>query len=249
MSRRNKQIESVQLIAIIPAAGSGRRMKNSRAKQFLEIDGRPLLAFTLQSFQKCAAVGGVVLVVPAPDVDYCRREIVEKYQLSKVARIVPGGSLRSDSVRAGLEGVSGACEWVLVHDGVRPVIRPEFITRVIEAAGKHGAVTTAVPARETLKEADDQGRVLRTLDRRRIWLTQTPQVFRYADLLRAHREAAAETLGEATDDAELVERLGIAVRVLEGPEDNIKVTTPADLRLAGCLLAPDHRLPASGVRA
>jgi 2-C-methyl-D-erythritol 4-phosphate cytidylyltransferase len=246
MRRNNGRLESAKTIAILPAAGSGRRMKSPTAKQFLEIEGRPLLAFTLQSFQDCDAVDAVILVVPARDVDFCRREIVGRYRLPKVARVVAGGSLRQDSVRAGLAAVQGSCEWVLVHDGVRPVIRPRFIARIIDAARKHGAVTAAVPAKETLKEADEQGRILKTLDRRRIWLTQTPQVFRYADLLRAHREADAQTGEEATDDAALVERLGIAVKVLQGPEDNIKVTTPADLLIAGCLLAQGYRRPTCG---
>ncbi len=227
---------SLNIVAVIPAAGSGIRMKSERPKQFLSLDRRPILAVTLKLFQDCREVDGVVLVVPPGDVAYCRDHIVEKYGLTKVEKIVPGGKRRQDSVRLGIEATEGRYDLVLIHDGVRPVIEKGLLKRVIEAAMTHRAVIAALPAKETVKEVDDRHEVVRTYERQRVWMVQTPQAFRYQDILKAHELAAAQGGEEATDDAFLVERLGIPVTVVEGSERNIKVTTPYDLELARFLL-------------
>jgi len=227
----NKE-KALEAVAVIPAAGAGLRMGAARPKQFLDLDGRPLLAMTLEKFQQCRAVQSVILVVPGADVDACRREIVEKYGLTKVERVVPGGPRRQDSVRMGIEASAGHYELVVIHDGVRPLVPPELIERAVAAAGRHGAVITALPAKETVKEIDERGFICRTRDRRHIWLAQTPQVFRYGEILEAHQKAARDGVQDATDDALLMERIGIPVYVIEGSEDNIKVTTPHDLELA-----------------
>lgn len=226
----------VKTVAIIPAAGSGIRMESKRAKQFLSLDGKPILALTLEPFQECKDVAAVVLVVPLDDVEYCKKEIVERFGLTKVKKIVPGGKRRQDSVRLGLEAAEGRYDLVLIHDGVRPLIEKGLIERVIEEAMTNRAVITALPAKETVKEVNDLRDVVKTYDRERVWMVQTPQVFRYKDILKAHQKALKEGWEEATDDALLVEKSGVTVKVVEGSEKNIKVTTPHDLELARFLL-------------
>ena len=222
-------------MAIIPAAGSGIRMETKRAKQFLSLDGKPILALTLEPFQE-STVAAVILVVPQNDVEYCRKEIVEKFGFTKVDKIVPGGRRRQDSVRLGLQATEGKYDVVLIHDGVRPLIEKELIERVIEEAMTSRAVITALPARETVKEVNALQHVVKTYDRERVWMVQTPQAFRYRDILNAHYKALEEGWEEATDDALLAEKSGLTVKVIEGSEKNIKVTTPHDLELARLLL-------------
>ena len=229
-------------VAIVPAAGAGVRMGGDRAKQYLHLLDRPILAVTLAALQKCAALDAIVLVVPGGDVPYCESEIVRKFHITKVEKVVPGGKLRQDSVRMGLEALNGRHELVLIHDGVRPMVEPGLVETVIETAFRNRAAIAALPAKETVKAVDPRGRVTATYDRTTIWMVQTPQAFYYEDILKAHREALAEGLTEATDDAFLVEKMGIPVSVVPGSEKNIKVTTPHDLALAQFLL----RLEQSG---
>jgi 2-C-methyl-D-erythritol 4-phosphate cytidylyltransferase len=211
-------------------------MGGAEPKQFLEIDGKPLLAVTLEKFQVCRAVDSIVVVVPSESIHYCRRDIVEKYKLSKVERIVEGGRRRQDSVRLGIEATGGEYALVLIHDGVRPLVQPDLISRTVACAMETGAAVAALPAKETVKEVDWNNRVIKTYDRRRVWLVQTPQVFRYEDIFLAHQRAHQEGWEEVPDDALLLEKLGVRVRVIEGSEDNIKVTTPHDLALARFLM-------------
>jgi 2-C-methyl-D-erythritol 4-phosphate cytidylyltransferase len=223
-------------VAVIPAAGAGVRMGTDLAKQFLDFDGRPLLSVTLEGFQACRAIDGVIVVVPSGSVAHCRETIIDPYGLTKVKKVIEGGARRQDSVRSGIEASGDDCELVVIHDGVRPCVDPDLIERAVAAARKDRAVITALPAKETVKEVDEDNRVLKTHDRRRIWLVQTPQVFLRKDLLTAHYRALEEGWEAMTDDALLMERMGIPVRVIEGTEDNIKVTTPHDLELAKYLL-------------
>ena len=219
-------------VAIIPAAGAGVRMSGHRAKQFLDIEGRPLLALTLEKFQACPSVDGIILVVPSDDMDYCRKDIIDKYNLSKVKKIVAGGKRRQDSVRLGVEASGGDYALVLIHDGVRPLIAPALIEKVVSSSKKERAIITALPAKETIKEINKDGFVVQTYDRSQVWMVQTPQVFRYEDILMAHQRAVLEHWEEVTDDALLLEKMGIPVKIIEGSEDNIKITTPHDLELA-----------------
>ena len=226
-----------QVIAIIPAAGVGARMGLTKAKQFIDLCGKPILAVTLSHFQKCNLVDGIVLVVSQDDVDYCKREIVNRYKLSKVFKVIVGGKRRQDSVRKGVESVADSCRWVLIHDGVRPLVTTGLIERVIKAAKDFRAVITGLPVKETVKEIDGQGRVLRTVDRSQLWLIQTPQIFRWEDINLAHQKALAHGWEEATDDAFLIEKMGIPVKIIEGEGNNIKVTTPQDLDMARFLIS------------
>ena len=212
------------------------------AKQYLHLQDRPILAVTLEALQKCALVDAIVLVVPPEDVPYCQNELVRKFHIFKVEKVVPGGKLRQDSVRMGLEALNGQYEMVLIHDGVRPMVRPDLVESVIQAAIRHRAAIAALPAKETVKAVNHNHQVTATYDREQIWMVQTPQVFYYEDIIKAHREALAQGVTEATDDAFLIEKLGIKVTVVPGSERNIKVTTPHDLALAKFLL----RLESSG---
>jgi 2-C-methyl-D-erythritol 4-phosphate cytidylyltransferase len=202
-------------------------------KLFARLAGRPLLAHSLVAFQQCPAVERIVLVLSERN----RREgaaLVEGGAFPKVETLCLGGERRQDSVRAGLAALSGVRpdDWVVVHDGARPLVTPALIEQGLAAARETGAAVCALPAQDTVKEADEQGLVRKTLDRKRLWLVQTPQVFRYDVLREAHERAR----GDSTDDASLVEALGHRVRLYMGSQRNLKVTTPADLALAEALL-------------
>jgi 2-C-methyl-D-erythritol 4-phosphate cytidylyltransferase len=213
---------TTRLGAVIVAAGSGTRM-GGLDKLFTEVAGRPLLAHAVAPFQTCAAVERIVLVLSAENVE--RGEALAQEQgFVKVCAVVPGGGRRQDSVRLGLE-VLGECEYVAVHDGGRPLVSVELIERGLEAARETGAAVAALPLVDTIKEAGADGLVVRTLDRSRLWAAQTPQVFRRDLLARAHREVASDV----TDDAAMLEALGVPVKVFPGDRRNIKVTTAEDL--------------------
>jgi len=234
---KRPRLSPSRVAAVIPAAGAGIRMHGDRPKQFLELDGKPLLVHTLTVFEQSTAVGFVVLVVPEEAVDYCKKEIVDRFGLSKVRRVVPGGARRQDSVRLGVEACAGECDILIVHDGVRPLVVSSLIERAVDGAWEHGAVIAALPATETIKEVDGDGVVRYTPDRGSLWRVQTPQAFRTTDLMEAHRKAVQEGWGEMSDDALLLERMGVPVRVIRGEEENIKVTTPHDLEIARLLLS------------
>ncbi len=237
--KRNMILKRQRTVGIIPAAGLGLRMGGNRPKQFLEIHGTPILALTLKAFQDCTAVDRIVVVTPEREIEHCRRDIVDRYHLHKVMEVVPGGERRLDSVRLGFEAAGTDFPLVVIHDGVRPLVDRELIEKVVRAAEDSGAAVAGVPARETVKEADTSARVIRTLDRSRIWFIQTPQAFASDILREAHKRARSEGWPDATDDAALVEKLGIPVTIVHGSEKNIKLTTPFDLALARFLLEHD----------
>jgi len=203
-----------------------------RKKQGLPLAGRPVLRWTLDVFEATAAVRGVVVAVPAEDVGVWRRRLAG---CRKVRAVVAGGAERQASVARGLAAVPAEVPWIVVHDGVRPCITPALVRRVVAAAQEHGTAIAALPIAETVKRGAD-GWVEETVDRDGLWAVQTPQAFR-ADLLReAHRRAAAEgVLG--TDDAALVERLGVPVRLVPGLSGNVKITRLEDLPLARALVS------------
>lgn len=236
MENRGEGPKAGSAAAVIPAAGAGIRMGAGRPKQFLLLNGRPILAVTLEAFERCPVIEAVVLVVPGDAVSACEREFLEGRSPTKVLRVVAGGARRQDSVRLGVEACPPGCDLVVVHDGVRPLVRADLIERTVDAAREHGAAVAALPARETVKQVRDGAWVERTLERQSLWLVQTPQAFLRADLLAAHQRALDEGWEEMPDDASLVERAGHPVRVVDGAEDNIKVTTPNDLEVAGFLL-------------
>jgi 2-C-methyl-D-erythritol 4-phosphate cytidylyltransferase len=222
-------------VAVIPAAGMGIRMGAARAKQFIELDGVPLLAWTLAPFQRSGAVDALIVVAPAEEVEYCDREIVNRFGLNKVRGVVAGGPRRQDSVRQGILASRGEYGLVLIHDGVRPMIDEILIDRMVSQARQWGPVVSGLRAKETIKEVDEDRLVVKTYDRNQVWLIQTPQVFPYPVIWEAHERAFQEGW-ESTDDGALVEKMGVSVRVVEGSERNIKITTPNDLLLAHLFL-------------
>ena len=224
--------------ALIPAAGSGRRMGCGVEKQFLELGGKPLLARTLARFEATAAITHIVIIVPPGREKYCRQEIVEPEGFRKVSHIVAGAETRQRSVTEGFRCLSGDVDVVVVHDGARPFVTPTLIQAVIVAAARDGSAIAAIPESDTLKRVAADGTVVETLDRRYLWRAQTPQAFRREILQGALMHAERHHL-DATDEAALVEGLAHPVRIISGSTWNFKITSPDDLRLAELLLAHD----------
>jgi 2-C-methyl-D-erythritol 4-phosphate cytidylyltransferase len=217
-------------IAIVPAAGIGARMQADRAKQMLGLGGVPLLVHTLRRFELCDAVDQIILV-SQPNLTTEVLALISRYNLKKVARVVGGGAERQDSVYRGIQVIKEEDAGIIaIHDAVRPFVRPEEIRSVIERAHNTGAALMATAAIDTIKQVKS-GRVQRTLDRKRIFYAQTPQAFRYSIIREAYERAYADGF-TATDDSQLVERIGHRVSVVEGSPINIKITRPFDLRLA-----------------
>ncbi len=222
--------------AIIVAGGSGQRMGVEVKKQYLTLKGVPIIARTLLAFDACPDIDHIVLVIPMADYALCQKEVLASLYLQKTMALAPGGKrLRQESVFNGLKAVPPGTEIVAIHDGVRPFVSSAAISQCIEGARKHGACMLGVPAFDTLKQADDQGRIVKTIDRTNMWLAQTPQAFSFPFIKDAHKQALADGF-EGTDDAALVERLGQTVHIIEGSRNNIKITTPEDLKLAEALI-------------
>lgn len=224
--------------ALIPAAGMGKRMGASINKQYLQLDGLPIVARTIAVFESSPVIDAIYLVIPEAEIPYCREHVVEACGFSKVVQIVPGGKERQNSVMNGLRAMQPYLsdnDVVVIHDGVRPLITPELLQTSIEVARSSDGALVAVPAKDTIKTVCN-GIVVNTPDRETLWQAQTPQSFRFAVIYHAHR-AAEEEQFIGTDDASLVERCGGAVRIVPGDYRNIKITTPEDLILAGSFLA------------
>lgn len=213
---------------IIPAAGVGRRMGSDLPKQYLELGGKPLIFQTLQRFRGFAQVK---VVVEAARVEDFQSEILQSYDFPATWEVVAGGEARQDSVRNGFLALDPATELVVVHDGVRPLISAELIEAVIAEGARSQAALVAVPVKDTIKEVTRNGKIVQTVDRSKLWRAQTPQVFSYALFARA-QEAALKDGFTGTDEASLIERLGVEVSIVPGDERNLKITTPEDLILA-----------------
>jgi 2-C-methyl-D-erythritol 4-phosphate cytidylyltransferase len=222
-------------VALVPAAGRGLRMGGHIPKQFLSLGGQPILVQSLRILQASPVIHEIILAVPQAEHQYCLDSILATGEFGKVMKIVPGGAQRQDSVRRALAEVGEDTEIVLVHDAVRPFLTKDMIKRVVEAAVQHGAAIIALPMRDTVKYVGADGVIERTVDRRPLWLAQTPQAFRRAWLEEGHRRALLDGT-HATDDADLVERTGKAVVVVEGSGENIKVTRPEDLVIGEAIL-------------
>ena len=219
--------------AIIPAAGRGKRIGASVPKQFLEIQGKPLLHHTLTVFASCKLIDYVVLVMPRTDVDETGDDWLNKYEI--VREVVVGGEQRQDSVYNGFNSLEEETGIVVVHDGVRPFTTPQMITATVEAAQQHGAAITAIPVSDTVKQAAD-GFVKQTVSRDGLWRVQTPQAFQYGLLKQAFKKAKKDSY-YGTDEGSLVEYLGERVKIVPGSELNIKITRKEDLVLGESLLS------------
>ena len=221
-------------IAIIAAAGAGARMASDRPKQFLQLAGTPVIIHTLKVFEQCESINEVILVLPAAE-SAGFLSLAGKHGLRKLARVVPGGVTRADSVKRGLMAIRAAtAEIVAVHDGVRPFVTVEEIDSTVAAAQTDGAAILVAPVTDTIKQVDD-GLVVQTLDRDGLRRALTPQCFRY-ELLRDAYQAADVTDPSLTDESVLVEKLGVPVSFVEGSPRNIKITTAQDLAIAEAIL-------------
>jgi 2-C-methyl-D-erythritol 4-phosphate cytidylyltransferase len=214
--------------AIIVAAGRGERMAGID-KIFAPLGGTSVLERVAGVFESSPYIDHFVIVLTQDNLARGKHILADK-NLSKLVKVVTGGLRRQDSVEAGLEALP-PCQWVVIHDGARPLMGADLITTGLEAAQKTGAAVAAVPVTDTIKLVDDGGYVKETLNRSRLWAVQTPQVFRLDIIKEAYSRAA----GDFTDDAALVEASGIRVKLYMGAYDNIKLTTPADLALAEAL--------------
>lgn len=220
--------------AIVLAAGSGKRMKSSVKKQYMEILGRPLIYYALEAFQ-LSRVDEIVLVVSPGDEDYVRTDIVERYGFTKVMGIVPGGAERYDSVYEGLKAIRG--EYVLIHDGARAFLNQEIIERCLTDVLEHRASVVGMPSKDTIKIVNEDGFVVDTPDRSLVWNIQTPQCFETKLIKEAHRRLHENPDASITDDAMVIEKLtDVPVHLIEGDYENVKVTTPDDVRTAESIL-------------
>lgn len=219
---------------IIVAAGRGSRMGTKESKQYLLLDGKPIIVHTLERFEKMSAVEEIVLVTGREDLQRCG-EYADQYGLTKLKHIIPGGVERQDSVHQGLLALDASTEWVMVHDGVRPFAHEDHVLACLQRVKETGAAVLAVPVKDTIKVVRQDGTIESTPDRSSLWAIQTPQAFRFALLLEAHEKAQQEGF-HGTDDAMLVERLGHSVSVVPSDYYNIKITTPEDLPWAQWIL-------------
>lgn len=222
--------------ALIVAGGQGTRFASHTLKQYLPLAGVPILTRTLRVFDACPVIDRIFLVVPHSDIAFVRDAILGPAALKKSPRIVGGGRRRQDSVFNGLAAIDPDESVVVIHDGVRPLVSCESITASVQIAQQHGACIAALPVWDTLKRSTAAGVVAATLPRERVWLAQTPQAFR-TRLIRSAHECARREAFSGTDDACLVERMGVVVHVCLGSPRNIKITTAEDLSMAEALLS------------
>lgn len=228
-------MEKQKYAAIVLAAGSGKRMNSKVHKQYLIIQDRPVLYYSLKAFED-SAVDEIVLVVGKGEEKFCRKEIVDKYGISKVKAIVEGGKERYHSVFEGLKQTSDA-DYVLIHDGARPFVNQDIIRRCMQEVQKYQACVVGMPVKDTIKIADEEGYAKQTPDRKNVWMIQTPQTFSYALIYEAYEEMLKTEDAAITDDAMVLERTeGKKSKLIEGSYRNIKITTPEDLLIANVYL-------------
>jgi len=229
----------VRTEVVIAAGGKGERFGNNQPKQFCPIAGKPILEWTLDKFEDCSLVDGIILVVPQGMIEYTKRKItLSRYK--KIKKIVEGGKERTDSVYNGLSALEEDTQIVLIHDGVRPHVSTSLIELVIRKTEIYGAVIPGVPAKETVKEKNEENFVVKTLPRKKIYLIQTPQGFKKDLIKNAHTRAKLKDF-KASDDACLVENIGQRVYIIPGEEKNIKITTCFDFKLAEILLKEEQK--------
>ena len=222
--------------AIVLAAGQGKRMKSKIQKQFLLLKGKPVLFYSISCFEKSSEIDDIIIVTGAESVEYVKREIVEPFGFQKVKAVVTGGKERYDSVYEGLKACQN-CDYVFIHDGARPFVTEEMIERGKKAVIAGGACVLGVPSKDTVKITDEEGFVESTPKRARVWNIQTPQIFSYDLIKKAHESIRKKDMTAITDDAMVVEQeSGVQVRLVEGSYQNIKITTPEDLDVAEVFL-------------
>ena len=225
--------------AIVLAAGQGKRMMSKIQKQYLELDEKPIVYYSLKVFQESSVIDEIILVVDENQKEYCKTEIVDKYHFTKVTELVNGGAERYLSVRMGLQEI-GHDGFVFIHDAARPFVSEEILQRAYEAVEECKACTIGVLSKDTVTVVDPDGYAKETPNRNYVWIVQTPQVFDVSLIKKAHaklEEMEKVMKISVTDDAMVVEHmLGVRVRLVEGSYENIKITTPEDLEIANSFL-------------
>ena len=217
-------------VALVPAAGAGRRLGIGKAKPFRCLGQRPLIGYALESLDRCPEIDSIVIIVSAKEQEYCRQEIIPACNLHKPWQLVVGGVQRQESVYNGLKILHGLADTVVVHDAARPLISVQLLQQCILEAQKCGACIVGVPVRDTLKKVGQRDIIDKTIPRSHLWMAQTPQGFHYDLLWNAHQKALQENF-QGTDDSVLVECLGSKVKMIRGSYKNIKITYPEDLLL------------------
>lgn len=222
--------------AVVPAAGMGRRMGTNVKKQFIRLKGKEILIRTLERLAQVPEIEGILLMVSRDDLDLCQH-LIHDYHIEKVKDILIGGNTRQESVLRGLSALPKDCTMVVIHDGARPLVTRQQVESTITAAREYGGAILAVPVKDTIKVADKKGYVQQTPPRTNLWSAQTPQTFRYPDILEGHRHAVVMGDYACTDDSQIVEKyLDLPVKIVQGSYENIKVTTPDDINIGERIL-------------
>lgn len=219
---------------VIVAAGTGSRMNMGINKQFIELEGKEIIAYTIEKFYNNSNIEDIVVVVKEDESEFFKKEILDKYNFKNV-KIAYGGKERQDSVYNGLKLLDEKCDVVLIHDGARPFVSDKIIDKSIEEAKEHKAIVVGVPVKDTIKVIDNDKNIVDTPNRSVLWAVQTPQTFDYNILIDAYKDAFKNKF-YGTDDAMLVERIGYKVKMLEGSYNNIKITTQEDLNIGSQIL-------------
>ena len=219
---------------VIVAAGTGSRMNMGINKQFIKLEGKEIIAYTIEKFYNNSNIEDIVVVVKEDESKYIKKEILDKYNFKNV-KIAYGGKERQDSVYNGLKLLDEKCDVVLIHDGARPFVSDKIIDKSIEEAKEHKAIVVGVPVKDTIKVIDNDKNIVDTPNRSVLWAVQTPQTFDYNILIDAYKDAFKNKF-YGTDDAMLVERIGYKVKMLEGSYNNIKITTQEDLNIGSQIL-------------
>ena len=219
---------------VIVAAGTGSRMNMGINKQFIKLEGKEIIAYTIEKFYNNSNIEDIVVVVKEDESEFFKKEILDKYNFKNV-KIAYGGKERQDSVYNGLKLLDEKCDVVLIHDGARPFVSDKIIDKSIEEAKEHKAIVVGVPVKDTIKVIDNDKNIVDTTNRSVLWAVQTPQTFDYNILIDAYKDAFKNKF-YGTDDAMLVERIGYKVKMLEGSYNNIKITTQEDLNIGSQIL-------------
>lgn len=216
--------------ALIVAGGKGKRVGKHISKQFIEIKDKPIICYTLEAFEKSNLIDEIIVVISKDDMDYFRKNILERYKFNKIIGVVQGGAERQDSAYNGLMAIE-KCDIVLIHDGARPFVSEKIIEEGIKYASIYGAAACGVIPKDTIKVRNDHSFSQKSLERSSLFAVQTPQCFKYEAIIRAHEQCRKKQL-KVTDDTMVMESCGAEVYLYEGSYSNIKVTTPEDLALA-----------------
>lgn len=219
-------------IAIVLAAGRGKRMQSAVPKQYLLLQNKPVLYYSLKAFEECTFIDEIILVTQPEEIAYCREEIIKNYAFSKVTQILGGGTERYLSVYEGLKSIED-CTYVYIHDGARPFLDQGILDRVHRAVKEYHACVAAMPAKDTIKIAGRDLFAQETPERSRVWMVQTPQVFEYSLIKNAYQKLIERKISSVTDDAMVLEMMEDKnVKLVEGSYRNIKITTPEDIDIA-----------------